>query len=396
VVQDESAESSRPAASVSRALLLGGVATACVLGAGVGLWARPSDVERPGAPKIPPAAAPAPADRRLAIVVDDSPAPVGKPLDVLAHPQPRPAVAPAAPPQAAEPQAQEPIAPSRPPNGLLRVVAHVPGALAAAVAPPHKTPPAAESGAEPRPPRPAPILVKPVIRKPAAVQPPPAPVEAAPKPVRRVLAAAPPTRPAARLAKQERPRTETLAAKGRPHAPHRAHETEMAATPARPKPPHGLGALAHAFAKLAPHRAKPETPQRAEAAPLKRRKAAETRLAKAERPRIKPPPKVLGPATLKAAQPIRVANVQPRCASSDPGEALACGDPGLSAAQRRLERAYADAEAAGVPASTLERQQQRWRSARAAAAREAPWAVRQVYQARIAELQDQARDARGN
>jgi uncharacterized protein YecT (DUF1311 family) len=164
----------------------------------------------------------------------------------------------------------------------------------------------------------------------------------------------------------------------------------MAAAP--PKPRHGLSALAHAFAKLAPHHAKADAAERAEVAPPKRKRAGEMRLAKAEPRRVKPP--AVAPARL--AQPIRVANVQPRCASPDPGEALACGDPGLSAADRRLQRAYHDAEAAGVPASTLERQQQRWRTARAAAAREAPWAVRQVYQARIAELQDLARDARGD
>jgi uncharacterized protein len=98
----------------------------------------------------------------------------------------------------------------------------------------------------------------------------------------------------------------------------------------------------------------------------------------------------------RASGTIRVANTTSvRCASPDPGEALACGDPNLSAAEKRLARAYRDAEAAGVPASTLASQQQRWKQARAAAAREAPWAVREVYQARIAELQDLTRDAKG-
>ncbi len=40
-------------------------------------------------------------------------------------------------------------------------------------------------------------------------------------------------------------------------------------------------------------------------------------------------------------------------------------------------------------------QQQRWLAARTAAAREAPWAVQDVYQARIAELEDQTRGAAG-
>jgi colicin import membrane protein len=85
----------------------------------------------------------------------------------------------------------------------------------------------------------------------------------------------------------------------------------------------------------------------------------------------------------------------PHCASRDPGEALVCADPGLSAAQRQLARAYQGARAAGVPDEQLEIGQQRWLAARSAAAREAPWAVRDVYMARIAELNGQAKEAQG-
>jgi uncharacterized protein len=84
----------------------------------------------------------------------------------------------------------------------------------------------------------------------------------------------------------------------------------------------------------------------------------------------------------------------PHCARSDPGEALVCADPSLGAADRQLSRAYQFARAAGVPDAQLRSQQQRWLAARSAAAREAPWAVRDVYMARIAELNDQAKDAR--
>jgi uncharacterized protein YecT (DUF1311 family) len=271
--------------------------------------------------------------------VDDTPAPLGKPLDVLTRPEPRAAIAPAPPPPAADP-----VAPSRPTNGLLRVVAPVPGPLAPALS--HK-----------------PLKIQ------AAATPP------HPKPAA----------PAARVeaAKLEAPKLQKAVLKAR-RDKRRVHETEVAqSAPAKPR--HALSAIAHAFAKLAPHHAKPEPVQRAQATPPRRKNAA-PRLAAAEPRRARP----------QAAAPIRVANVQTRCASPDPGEALACGDPGLSAAERRLNRAYRDAEAAGVPASTLERQQQRWRAARAAAAREAPWAVRQVYQARIAELQDLTHDARGD
>jgi uncharacterized protein len=86
----------------------------------------------------------------------------------------------------------------------------------------------------------------------------------------------------------------------------------------------------------------------------------------------------------------------PRCASRDPGQALVCADPSLGAAERQLSRAYQDARNAGVPDVQLQRQQQRWLAARSAAAREAPWAVHDVYLARIAELNGQARDAHGD
>ena len=56
-----------------------------------------------------------------------------------------------------------------------------------------------------------------------------------------------------------------------------------------------------------------------------------------------------------------------------------------------VERFEREAQAAGVPAWRLEQQQQRWLNARANAAREAPWAVRDVYAARIAELRDMSR-----
>ena len=82
----------------------------------------------------------------------------------------------------------------------------------------------------------------------------------------------------------------------------------------------------------------------------------------------------------------------PHCARSDPGEAAVCADPSLGAADRQLSRAYQGARAAGVPDAQLRSQQQRWLAARSAAAREAPWAVHDVYLARIAELNGQARE----
>jgi hypothetical protein len=61
-----------------------------------------------------------------------------------------------------------------------------------------------------------------------------------------------------------------------------------------------------------------------------------------------------------------------------------------------MNRAYSTARAAGVPDWQLRRQQARWEQARTAAAREAPWAVHDVYLARIAELHDLTRDAQGS
>lgn len=374
-IDDLTGEGEAPAAEpragsrAGRALLFGGVAGACALGAGLGLWARPSDLEHPAAAKTVQTAVLTAQPRRIPIVVDDTPAPVGKPMDVLAASPPRPAVAP--PRRQPEPQ-PELMAPARPPNGLVRVAAAVVGPIVSAR--PHTLlPPVAPPAAEPVAP-PAKAASKPQA-KPAAAR------AAAAKLIQaqidrtradeakkaRALKLA-----QAREAKAEHARevaeeaaearaeakAERLAKlKARREKAAHAREVELAKAAPPPPKPHGLKAL---IAKLAPHHARPEPEA--------------------------PPPAKLAKAAPRTS----------RCASPDPGEALACGDPSLSAADRRLARAYRDAEAAGVPAATLASQQTRWKAARAAAAREAPWAVREVYQARIAELQDLARDAQGN
>jgi uncharacterized protein YecT (DUF1311 family) len=382
----------RPA---GRMLLFGGVAAACLAGAGLGLWARPVDGEQPAGAKPPPApvaeAAPN-VDRRLHVVVDDAPAPVGKPLEVL----PAQEVSKVGAPVVAEPKAEK-----RPPLGLLRVAAP---ALAALMAPAKK--------AEPQPARPPQLEPAPA--------PAPAPVFEAPKPkpVTIVKAAPAPKKPAAppvRLARAEHvehaePARKKAApvklAKAEPkHAKPKVREVEVAeedVAPPPPKPRRALLALAHVIEKVAQRHVRSDdsdNDDRAERPRDHARKPAvrEVRVSKPA-PKPKAAPKVeryIPPLNTKGAGPIKVTNVTTRCASPDPGEALACGDPALSAAQHRLNRAYAEAVAAGVSPTTLEQQQQRWLSARAAAAREAPWAVREVYQARIAELQDQTRDARG-
>lgn len=366
----ESSNAGRPPSGTARVLLFAGVAGACLMGAGLGFWARPSEIERPGVKPVQ-TVTPTSTPRRIPIVVDDTPAPIGKPLDVMAPSPPRPAVAPPARPA----PAPEIIAPSRPPEGLVRVAAPVPGPIEPS-RPRTLLPPVAPQAA---PARPAVDAAKLRATQLAAEQ-------AEQRKLAQKAAQKAVQKAAQQQAKAERERlaeakAEKLAkakAKAR-----KAREIELARAAPKPKPKHGISAL---LAKLAPHH---------EEAAAAGRKAGvrDARLTKAPgkaRPKTEPAPPLMAP---KGGGPIRIAN---KCASPDPGEALACGDPSLSAAERRLARAYRDAEAAGVPAATLAQQQQRWKAARAAAAREAPWAVREVYQARIAELQDMTRDAQGN
>jgi colicin import membrane protein len=409
VVQDESAES-RPRPAAPRILLFTGVAGACALGAGLGLWARPSELERPGAVRpVAVAAAPVLAERRIPIVVGEAPAPADKPLDVLSRAQARPSAPPrpVTPPQAASP-APEMLAPSRPPVGLVRVTAPAPAPLAATPPLPARSDAkwrqakaqaakarAARAQAEKQQQA---KLARLERQQDLAQQ-----AAAAKAERRRDLArqaAADKAEHRRELAEQAaEAKAEQLAALKLRHERARAHAAELARAAAEAKARRSLTLLAHALDRLSPHRGRPMQPQRAEAAPAghHRKSIHETRLARsAAKPR---PARIQPPATplvAKGAGPIRVANTIPaRCASADPGEVLACSNPSLTAAERRLARAYRDAEAAGVPASTLALQQQRWKQARAAAAREAPWAVREVYQARIAELQDLVRDAKG-
>lgn len=401
---------------LGRHVLLAGVVGACALGVGAGLWARPAADDRRTAPvQARPAAAPKPAGR-LEIVVDDSPAPIGAPIEVLPA---FGAPSPAAPLLAEPPPPVEatPLAPIRPPAGLVRVQAVEPIAVE-----PEPSPP-------PRP------LAKPIAkaerkaeRKPVTAKT-PARVEPAPKS----------RKPAAdrKVAKVEaaprkaRPRGDDKPAKAKlaKAAPRKAKATAAAETR---KP----GKLGKALAKVAPKKvqdaAKASKSKLAEArkaraervrietakvekarlektklekAKLEKAKLAKARVrkaeaakARAERAKVvkaaapKPVPRAAKPPKPTRDNPVRKASN--RCASADPGEAIVCADPSLGAADRQLARAYRQAEAAGVSAAQLARQQQRWLAARAQAAREAPWAVRDVYEARIAELNDMTRGAR--
>lgn len=91
-------------------------------------------------------------------------------------------------------------------------------------------------------------------------------------------------------------------------------------------------------------------------------------------------------------------------APSAPGEAcrgavtvaerMVCGDRRLSAADRRMARAYQRAIAIGVPAGELDDEQNDWLSIREDAARYSAAAVADVYDQRIRELESLADDGR--
>ena len=299
------------------ALIAAGVAGACVLGAGLGLWARPSsddgELLAHRAVSAPAAASPWQIEIRV-----DRPPPVPA--------EPPPAVEVAAPPDPAPPP--ELLAPKRPPEGLVKAHAVAPERL---------------------------VDVEEVSERKA--------------------------RAAAERRTRAKAEAETLAAR-KAKAERSAREAEAREARAEAK-------------AAAMRKAKVESARIAEVAEAKARaRAAEKKSARrlAEEKR-RTTPKSVAAASRPPAKATKLAKASTRCASPDPGEALACSDPALGAAERQLSRAYRQAEAAGVPPETLERQQRRWLAARANAAREAPWAVHDIYLARIAELHDQTRHA---
>ena len=346
-------------------LMLAGVAGACLLGAGLGLWARPSDVEHGGhghplaqAPVVPQASR-----RQIEIRVDGAvPAPA-----LAAHPvAPPPAAAPAvAPAAAAAPPPPELLAPKPAPEGLMRVHAVVPQRLEQA-------------------PRPTPRLA-------AATD---LAVQAAAAAERRAkLAAA--RKAEARAEAKAKAAAERQARAEAEAAAHKARLEKARVAAAAEARAHEKAELKIAAKKAAERQLAEQAAAKAQKirlAQAKAEKAAHARAAAIQLAdsRRKAQSKAV---VLRASAPVRTANARPRCASADPGAALACTDPALGAADRQLSRAYRQAQAAGVPSDRLERQQQRWLAARANAARQAPWAVHDIYLSRIAELQDQTREA---
>jgi uncharacterized protein YecT (DUF1311 family) len=426
----------------ARHILFAGVAGACVLGVGLGLWARPAMSERQAAaaqpadaPKTPP-----PATRQLEIVVDDRPAPIGKPIDVLpgkaerqpliAAPKslPWPEPAPIAPPQGL--MKVQDVAPAPPPVAPIPRLApptagkakQAPLVVAALLAPKPVTPRAVA----PKAVAPKAIALKAMTPKAMAKasSPTPAPVhlaKAAPDPKvlakahRLELAQAAAARAsahklelaqAAKAAKAAHAQQIQLAkaeAKGRAEARAEAKAEALVFARDDARKRARLASLAHAFQRLLPHPAKPAP---VEVAKLDRKHAHKARhepqverasLRTHRQPRFVEPPTRARAAQVAPSHASGLMKVSaPRCANRDPGQALVCADPSLGAADRQLTRAYQDARAAGVSEAQLQHQQQRWLAARSAAAREAPWAVHDVYLARIAELNGQAREAHGD
>lgn len=381
---------------------MAGVVGACVLGATLGLWARPA---QDGGPPLPPGSpvAPPPA---LQIVVDDEPGPAGALLEVLPGKmatlpqdiaQPPPDEAPAAATSPVEPEARPPAA-----IGLMKVDTPVaPEPLLVAPAQVEAKPALKPVGLEKKPgpkakPKVAALEVKPGPKaRPAKLEPADAGPAKAHKPSglhaqQGVRTKAPVVEPAktAKLARAEKTQAAKLSVaeekRGKSTAAHRKRIAELNAA-----------GDTHKIVRAEPRRA--ASARLAEAKPTAVRPAAKNteRSLKVERAKAPPAPPTAKPPARRGAGPLRVAGAN-TCDSADASRSMACAETRLSARDRQLQQAYRNAEAAGVSATALHRQQARWLQARAAAAREAPWAVEDVYEAQMSELNDLTRDAKNN
>jgi uncharacterized protein YecT (DUF1311 family) len=356
--------------------------------------------------------------RQIQIVVDDTPAPIGPPMEVLRTPEGE-----ATPPAAAATPEPEPIAPIRPPAGLVRVLA-MPLPLETADLEPVRPPRAA--------PDPAPVAEarKPEVRKAESRRAEPAKAEVKKADAKKleaktVRAAKDSLRTAeagkakataetkvakaktdggkaskAKLAKAEGKTKLAKAETSKDENGRKAREKvqlakaeQTQAAEAEARKPGRLAAVVKKAIHTTPKAEVAEISGKLRLAEARKAEKAKARTDKAKAEKAEAAPARKAPQAVKGAGPLRM--VSNRCASTDPAAALVCADPSLGAADRRLNRAYRQAEAAGVSAGELRRQQQRWLVARAAAAREAPWAVQDVYQARIAELEDMTRGQDG-
>lgn len=369
-------------------LVAGGVASALALGVGLGLWARPAPLAEPIAGIV---LRPDPAPASLQIVFEDTPAPLGPLLEVLsdevadaeAAPAPRPEIVP----------------PDRPAAGLMKVDAVVAAAplllpTIKVQAPPAEAldkPPHRSRAPEPARPDKAKVAAKPKpdVQKLADAKPKPG-TKARAKTMTKDKALKAP-----KLAKAEAVRADKAAkAKALKLAQADAKREKAAKAKAEARRTASLVKTLKAAPKVAKAEIKKTRVQLAQAKDRKAPKAEKPSkalvVAKAAPKQSAAKPSAKRPAPVGHG-PLRVAR-NDACSMGQAG----CGDRRLDARDRQLQRAYRNAEAAGVPTSALQRQQARWLQARAAAAREAPWAVEDVYEARISELNDLTRDAREN
>jgi len=352
-----------PAARWERRGVLGaGMVGACALGAAVGILARPHDVDERARMTADRASLPERSETHLQIVVGPPPAPpLEAPLRIAASAEPVRVLAPA-PPQAIV--ARGPVAvavrepePAAPPKVVKPPPAHVAQVEAAVKAVAARTKAAPKVGADRSKPSKA-ELAKAGHDKAAKAR------LAWLAKVERIKAAERENAAKAELAKAEKAkaaRTVKLAAA--PPTPAKAPMVQKLKAAARPA---AVNAPASTLdIQLAALRAEPL--------------------------------KVSAPVQKAAPAPPRPAAPAPKaCAAESRAEALLCGDPKLAAADRRLAAAYRRAVQAGASPDRLRRQQGRWLAARETAAEEAPWAVAQVYEARISELEDEAAQARAD
>ncbi len=104
------------------------------------------------------------------------------------------------------------------------------------------------------------------------------------------------------------------------------------------------------------------------------------------------------PATPQASEPTPVPTAQARpafdCAAArSAAQQMICNDPELAAADRRMNRAYVAALAAGAPEDQLRNEQQDWLGIREDAARHSRRAVAAIYEQRIDDLRRWQADA---
>ncbi|HEY2751771.1 hypothetical protein [Phenylobacterium sp.] len=442
---------------------MAGVAGACLMGAGVGLWARPTANERPGASPTPEAAPPATvAPHRLQIIVDDLAAPIRAPIEVLsasAPPAPQrssdpepmatgreaalaameaPASRKSTPDPSAEVAKSRPLMPDPAPAQSRQTIARAksataPAHFAKADPPSPKTPSKAQLAraqaahkaelARADTARKAQLAKAEAVRikaaqiqeaQIAAAQAQAAHVQAVKAASHRIeLARAAKAakreqlREAkaekdqelrlAKAAKDEQLRLAQVEARGRVEARAQAHAQALAQAQAQAqaKADARKRIMLASLVRAAPHAQPPATaahkakPPMADVAKSERKQKAahnptvEHASIKAHKRSVAPPPRA------RTAQPPPMPSSGLMMVSAPREEPL------VGVADRQVARAYQGARAAGVSDAQLERQQERWLAARSAAAREAPWALRDIYLAHIAELNGMARDAHG-